>query len=459
MAIDNQDRFDGIHLEAHLGWPAHAQAEEGTYSQCAPLNNTQKEFTMNTIRRTAVTTLVAVSLLIVLVAPAFADPPMPGAIFTTDSTCSGVNINIFDSKDDVYLDGGPAHPGAAGLPDGYYYVQVTEPGGTLLGTSVGSGNETPVHVTGGEFDACYQLSAILIKASDGTPGYDTTTNPGGEYKVWVSTVSTFDENSSKTDNFKVKEEEPPQPATLHVIKFYDANANGCNDDGQLITGWKVRIQDTIDYIRYTPVSIIVDPDDYTVTEFYPLEPNWMPTTPNPVYITLDPGEEKTVEFGNLCLGAGGGLTLGFWSNKNGQSLFDCDDLALMVSLNLRKANGDLFDPANYSGFRSWLLSATATNMAYMLSAQLAAMELNVFNGKVGGGALIYAPGTDSANALGFATVNAVMAEANVELGLHGLTLADSPYRAYQEALKNALDNANNNKSFVQPTPCAFSFGE
>jgi hypothetical protein len=140
-------------------------------------------------------------------------------------------------------------------------------------------------------------------------------------------------------------------------------------------------------------------------------------------------------------------------------LFDCDDLALMVSLNLRKANGDLFDPANYSGFRSWLLSATATNMAYMLSAQLAAMELNVFNGKVGGGALIYAPGTDSANALGFATVNAVMAEANVELGLHGLTLADSPYRAYQEALKNALDNANNNKSFVQPTPCAFSFGE
>jgi hypothetical protein len=31
----------------------------------------------------------------------------PGAIYTTDSTCSGVNVNIFTSKDDVYLNGGP----------------------------------------------------------------------------------------------------------------------------------------------------------------------------------------------------------------------------------------------------------------------------------------------------------------------------------------------------------------
>jgi hypothetical protein len=273
----------------------------------------------------------------------------------------------------------------------------------------------------------------------------------------VSTVSTFDNDSTKTDNFKVKEGEPPLTAMLNVIKFYDANANGINDDGQLITGWKVRIQDTIDYIRYTPVTIIVDPDDYTVTEFYPLETNWMSTTPNPVYITLIPGENGTVEFGNLCLGAGGGLTLGFWSNKNGQALFGADDLALMVSLNLRNSDGSAFDPGDYAAFRTWLLSANATNMAYMLSAQLAAMELNVFNGKVAGGTLIYAPGATSANPLGFATVNAIMAEANAELGLHGSALADSPYRSYQEALKNALDKANNNYTFVQLTPCPFSF--
>jgi len=404
--------------------------------------------------------LMAAIILPALAAPVLADPPLPGAIFTTDSTCTGVNLNIYANKDDVYLDGGPAHPVAAGLPDGYYYVQVTEPGpgGPVLGTSIGSANETPVHVTAGEFDQCYQLSAILIKASDGTEGYDDTSNPGGEYKVWVSNESTFTNNSTKTDNFKVKGgENPPQPACLKVIKFYDKNANGINDDGQLITGWKVRIMDGIDYIRYTPVCIFVDPGTYIVTEFAPLETNWMATTLNPVTVSLEPGDCQTVEFGNLCLGPGGGLTLGFWSNKNGQSLFGADDLALMVSLNLRNASGSAFDPTGYAQFRTWLLNASATNMAYMLSAQLAAMELNVLNGKVNGNALIYAPGTASANPLGFATVNAVMAEANAELGLDGLTLAGSPYRAYQEALKKALDLANNNCTFVQPVPGPFTF--
>jgi hypothetical protein len=399
--------------------------------------------------------VIALSLL--LAGSASAAPPLPGTIFTTDSSCTGVNLNIYSSKDDVYLDGGPAHPGAAGLPDGDYYVQVTEPGGTLLGTSIGSGNDTPVHVTNGKFDQCYPLAMILIKASDGTPGYDTTSNPGGEYKVWVSNESSFTNNSTKTDNFKVKEENPPQPAELNVIKFYDRNANGINDDGILITGWKVRIQDDIDYTRFTPVSIFLDPDDYAVTECIPVEPTWMPTTPIRVYITLEEGEVEAVEFGNLCLGPGGGLTLGFWSNKNGQALFGADDLALMVALNLRDAAGAGFDPINYSAFRTWLLSANAVNMAYMLSAQLAAMELNVLNGKVNGAALIYAPGTNSANALGFATVADVMAEADAELGLHGSTPDGSPFRAYQQALKNALDAANNNRTFVQDGPCPFTF--
>ena len=75
-----------------------------------------------------------------------------------------MNLNIYTSKGDVYIDGGPAHPGAAGLPDGSYFVRVTNPGGdVLLGTSIGSGNDTPFVVAGGEPQACYQLSAILIK--------------------------------------------------------------------------------------------------------------------------------------------------------------------------------------------------------------------------------------------------------------------------------------------------------
>ena len=131
----------------------------------------------------------------------------------------------------------------------------------------------------------------------------------------------------------------------------------------------------------------------------------------------------------------------------------------MLGLNLRKANGDLLGVVSLSTFQKFLLEASATNMANMLSAQLAAMKANVLNGNVSGAALIHAPGTKSANDFGFASVSAVMTEANVELGLHGLVLSGSPYRAYQEALKNALDNANNNKNFAQPNPtsCPFSF--
>jgi hypothetical protein len=378
----------------------------------------------------------------------------PGAIYTTDVTCGGVNINLFDSKADVYLNGGP-QGGGSGLPQGTYFVQVTDPSGaTVLGKTLTA--SVTVDNTG-SFVQCYQLMAILYSASSGftAKGFDDSPNNGDVYKVWVSPTADF--ASSKTDNFKVKA--GVTPATLNVIKFYDANANGLNDDGQLITGWKVRIEDGIDYIRYTPVTILIDPDDYTVTEFMPLELNWMGTTPNPVYITLAAGDNETVEFGNLCFAPGGGLTLGFWSNKNGQALIGSADINVLIALNLRNANGTDFDPANKAAFRNWLLNATATNMAYMLSAQLAAMEMNVFNGFVNPNSLIYAPGTMSANALGFATVGAVMAEANNELGLHGLTLDGSPYRTYQEALKNALDNANNNKNFVSPTPCAFSFGE
>jgi hypothetical protein len=107
----------------------------------------------------------------------------------------------------------------------------------------------------------------------------------------VSASSDF--SGSKTDNFKVKVN-VPATGTLNVNKFYDANANGVNDDGQLITGWKIRIIDDLELFRFTPVSVIVAPDDYVVSEFDPAETNWIHTTPNPVNVTVDAGETETV---------------------------------------------------------------------------------------------------------------------------------------------------------------------
>ncbi len=158
------------------------------------------------------------------------------------------------------------------------------------------------------------------------------------------------------------------------------------------------------------------------------------------------------------------MTFGIWSNKNGKEQMEdggssAPELALLSGFNLRNAGGSNFDPANYASFRTWLLSANATNMAYMLSAQLAAMELNVEAGWVSNSALVYAPGTGSANPLGYDTIGSIRAKANTSLGTDGNTVASGANRSYQEALKNALDKANNNLNFVQPTPCSFTFAQ
>ena len=417
----------------------------------------------------------------IFAAPTVLRAQVTGAVFTTDSTCSGVDLNIYGSKDDVYINGGPAHPGAAGLPDGSYCVQVTSPDGTVLGVSAPGA----VTVSGGEFVSCYQLSGILKTASSGftTAGYDDTNNPGGEYKVWVSTDCDFINSSTKTDNFKVRNGGggPGDTATLCVTKFYDANANGVKDGNeQDITGWLFQVfaDDNLQLTRFTPRCLVLDPGTYKVIEGTPIELNWVHTMPTEVDVTLAAGDTKNVSFGNVCLGPGGGLTLGFWSNKNGQSLERASDFNFLSSLCLVNANGvHQTWPADTAphlataktNFSTWLLNATATNMAYMLSAQLAAMELNVshygvsnkFGAGVNGNALVYEQCLVDFGVTtnGFITVNDLMAAANAELCAHPITKSGSPYRAYQECLKNALDDANNNKNFTQRAPCDFSFGD
>jgi hypothetical protein len=402
--------------------------------------------------------------------------PLPGAIFTTDSTCTGVNVNIYGSKADVYLNGGPSHPGAASLPDGSYYVRVTNPGGdVLLGTSVGSGNDTPFVVTNGHAN-CIQLCTVLISGGNPDPncGYDDTTNNGGEYKVWVSTVNTFDNNSTKTDNFKVKED--PVVATLCIDKFYDANVNGQKDNGEVsINGWQFTIiaDDNLINTRFTsPLCMVLEAGLYHLFEATPVETNWLHTTAATVDVTIPTvPPNQTQEFGNVCLGAGGGLTLGFWSNKNGQNLENAADFTFLTGLCLRNATGGNQDfgtnlAQNKTALHDWLLNATATNMAYMLSAQLTAMELNVRHGNVNGTRLVY--GGDCVNAYqqsqqlpgsnGFITVNDLMTAAANELCAHGNTTS-GPYRAFQECMKTTLDQANNNINFVQGSPCAFTFAQ
>ena len=122
---------------------------------------------------------------------------------------------------------------------------------------------------------------------------------------------------------------------LSIEKFYDANTNGQRDGSEpAINGWKVQVG-TTSYL--TPKSLKLAPGPYTVSESNPAQTNWRRTTAGSVAASVTAANRTTVEFGNVCLGGGGALGKGFWGNKNGKALFGADDLALMVSLNLRNA--------------------------------------------------------------------------------------------------------------------------
>jgi hypothetical protein len=210
--------------------------------------------------------IIAAVAALTLIAAATASAQAPsGAIFTTLADGSEVNLNIFPSKEAVYLDGGPG-PGApqtaAGLDDGTYVFQVTSPSGkTLLSTdpaacrqfTVEGGIITGVvpalgceHLTGSDID--HGATTVQLMP------YLDTPNNGGVYKVWVTLVEDylagcaalgvpnglsvvdcgydpgtavhgFIPAESKTDNFKVKEGGPQEIDT----KFFPEGSSTAID--------------------------------------------------------------------------------------------------------------------------------------------------------------------------------------------------------------------------------------
>jgi hypothetical protein len=187
---------------------------------------------MKRIERTTLFVGLAVLLGLLAIAPGLpvsAAAPS-GAIFTTTPDGSIVNENVrYESKLEVYLDGGPgpnAPQDAAGLDDGFYVFQVTDPSGWVLlsmdpakcrivevadgvitrlvnptelslsdGYTDQDGNEIPAchiqddpdgaagasgrHDT--NTDADYGPPAIVVQLM---PFLDTP-NPGGVYKAWM----------------------------------------------------------------------------------------------------------------------------------------------------------------------------------------------------------------------------------------------------------------------------------
>lgn len=175
--------------------------------------------------------LVSMAALLVTSQPSSAapdPPPVSGAIFTTDASGVPVNLNHYANKRDVYLNGGPglnAPDDAAGLPDGTYSFQVTDPSGKdLLSTDDVACRQFTV-VGGVIQDVAPSGACAHLTGADGEDGgatvqlfpYLDTTNNGGVYKVWVTPTTSLDCSGagnkhcfvpaqSKTDNYKVRED-------------------------------------------------------------------------------------------------------------------------------------------------------------------------------------------------------------------------------------------------------------
>ena len=335
-----------------------------------------------------------------------------------------------------------------------------------------------------------EIVGTEIRLSAGT-GHDTFSN-GDWVAVTFTATAPHDEGAyewttalHKNANFHgptpalsgtqpvvtVDETTPPDgKSSISGAKFYDRNTNGLWDEGEpAIQGWKVRL--LLDAVEVAVAFTDADGDfrfqnleagAYRVEEVFPsAPPTWLPTTATWFSQSLAAGENYVgPNFGNVCIGCnGGGHTLGYWSNKNGQNSFNSipGALAALSGLNLVKADGTAFDPASYAALKTWLLNATATNMAYMLSAQLAAMKLNVLAdgaglpGFVDGDALVYAPGLLATD---FISISDLIAAADASLLADGYTPAGDGNRSMQEKIKNALDDANNNKNFVCQVPCS-----
>lgn len=232
----------------------------------------------------------------------------------------------------------------------------------------------------------------------------------------------FRNANAKTDNFKVfrRGGGGGGQTVLGGVKFFDADADGVLDPSDFpLEGFRINVfyddpddDPDLGWILLDPnnqgYTTVTGPDGswsfasstlkgvfFKVCEVLPSTGNdceWVQTLPDPGVAGPDAGcwmgEAPNsggflvgLNFGNVCLcPLEGGHTRGYWHNINGADRFTADDLQAMVDLCLRDQDGSDFNPANHDEFASYLVGsvgANGRNMANMLSAQLAALVLNV----------------------------------------------------------------------------------
>lgn len=275
-----------------------------------------------------------------------------------------------------------------------------------------------------------------------------------------------------------------QQARLKGMKFFDTNGNGQKNTGEPgIKGWKIKITLTLPNGKVCTETIYTDSNGCYQSKLYPdgtqykieeiMPPgDWMQTFPSFKYYTgtITGGTPTSInftipnitgkDFGNRFCPPVNAHTKGYWHNKNGYDTMNdggtiVPEMTLLNNLPLVRLNGspadfNIINPsAGFTDFSNWITNdSNGSNMACQLSAQLAAMTLNVEAGFVAGSQWIYAPGTQSANSLGIAVLSDLMEEARLALLANPITVVASSARTKQNAIMTALDKGNNNLTWL-----------
>jgi hypothetical protein len=249
---------------------------------------------------------------------------------------------------------------------------------------------------------------------------------------------------------------------LCVSAFYDANGNGYKDWGEntIMNNVSFSLSDTT---RFTPITDTsgnfcfggLPAGKYTVKATMPLK--YYSSSGDSQIVQLS--QPLTLYFGAVCLGRAGAQNISFWMNKKGQAAFDSLTwqkdyiLSVLRYFNLVDVNGNDFDPWTYSELAKWMQQSNARNMAYKLSAELAALLLNsqvlMLNDRA-----IYAPITNYwGEKHDFTNINSVGWYVNQLLMNASQTSSEKDNRKDLEAWVKILNDANNDLTFVQLTPC------
>jgi hypothetical protein len=208
--------------------------------------------------------LLATSLVACAVAAPVAGA-VSGAGYTTVNTAvdgpnhckngnPAVNCNLYDGKEFVWLNGGPAANGLG--PDGQYFFAVLVPGGQPDPNDGGAKNlsddfdtyaNRTFTVTNGE------VSAYGGSHDSGLPfirlfPYADTTNPGGVYIMAICSLGAgypVAPRSCKYDAFKVQKGAAKVQSVLSGKKYLDGNHNGQFDPGEPgLKDWTITITGT-----------------------------------------------------------------------------------------------------------------------------------------------------------------------------------------------------------------------